>query len=263
MQFGLDIPINGAYAHPRTLADLAAEAEEAGWDGFFLQDVLFSTEPIVDPWVALAAVAVRTQRLRIGVFLTPLPRRRPWQVARQAVTIDHLSQGRLIFGAALGFQALDFTSFGEDYDPRTRAEKLDEGLEIVQGLWSGEAFSFHGPHYHLEHVPLLPKPLQSPRIPVWVAGGWPHKKPFRRAARWDGIYLMTVNQVTGALLTPDEIREIVGYVKTYRPSSTPFEVAVNGELSTDGHQKAERVQRYEAAGATWWVEHEAPRAPVE
>jgi alkanesulfonate monooxygenase SsuD/methylene tetrahydromethanopterin reductase-like flavin-dependent oxidoreductase (luciferase family) len=171
MQFGLDIPINGAYAHPRTLADLAAEAEEAGWDGFFLQDVLFSTEPIVDPWVALAAVAVRTERLRIGVFLTPLPRRRPWQVARQAATLDLLSQGRLIFGAALGFQALDFTSFGEDYDPRTRAEKLDEGLEIVQGLWSGEAFSFHGTHYHLENVTLLPKPLQSPRIPVWVAGG--------------------------------------------------------------------------------------------
>ena len=171
MQFGLDIPINGAYAHPRTLADLAADAEEAGWDGFFLQDVLFSTEPIVDPWVALAAVAVRTQRLRIGVFLTPLPRRRPWQVARQAMTLDQLSQGQLIFGAALGFQALDFTSFGEDYDPRTRAEKLDEGLEIVQGLWSGKAFSFHGTHYHLENITFLPKPLQSPRIPVWVAGG--------------------------------------------------------------------------------------------
>jgi hypothetical protein len=123
MQFGLDIPINGAYAHPRTLADLAADAEEAGWDDFFLQDVLFSTEPIVDPWVALAAVAMRTQRLRIGVFLTPLPRRRPWQVARQAMTLDQLSQGQLIFGAALGFQALDFTSFGEDYDPRTRAPK--------------------------------------------------------------------------------------------------------------------------------------------
>ncbi len=263
MQYGLDIPINGAYAHVRTLADLAAEAEEAGWDGFFLQDVLFSTEPIVDPWVVLAAVALRTERLRIGVFLTPLPRRRPWQVARQAVTIDHLSNGRLIFGTALGFQALDFTPFGEDYTPSTRAEKLDEGLEIVQGLWSGESFSFHGTHYHLEHVTFLPKPLQSPRIPIWVAGGWPHKKPLRRAARWDGIYLMTVNQVTGTLLTPEEIREIVAYVQTYRTSSAPFDVAVNGELSSDVHQKAELVQMYQAAGATWWVEYEAPGTSFE
>src|SRR5260370_37843634 len=111
--------------------------------------------------------------------------------------------------------------------------------------------------------PCYPSRCNPPEFLSGWRGGWPHKKQFRRAARWDGIYLMTVNQVTGALLAPDEIREIVGYVKTYRPSSTPFEVAVNGELSTDGHQKAERVQRYEAAGATWWVEYEAPRAPVE
>src|SRR5947209_6380623 len=239
MKYGLDIPTAGVYADPRTLADLAAEAEEAGWDGFFIWDVLFVenqlTVPVVDPWIALAAIAMRTQRIRIGALLTPLPRRRPWQVARQTVALDHLSNGRLIFGAGLGYQALDFTSFGEDDDARLRAEKLDEGLEVLQGLWSGEAFSFHGKHYQVNDVTLLPKPLQSPRIPVWLAGGWPKRKPLRRAAGWDGIYLMTVNQATGELLTPEEIRAIAAYVKTYRTSTEPFDIAMNGETPTDPH----------------------------
>lgn len=123
----LIFPFNGAYTNLHALAKLAAEAEDAGWDGFFLQDVLFAPEPLADPWIALTAVALRTQHMRIGVLLTPLPRRRPWQVARTAVTLDHVSNGRLIFGAGLGFQAPDFTPFGEEYDPKIRAEKLDEG----------------------------------------------------------------------------------------------------------------------------------------
>lgn len=163
MHFGLDIPVNGSYADVRTLLDLAIEAEEVGWDGFFLQDVLYSKEPTVDPWVALTAIAIQTKRMRIGVFLTPIPRRRPWQLARMAVTLDHLSNGRLIFGAALGFQALDFTPFGEDYDLKSAAEKLDEGLEILKGLWSGEPFSFEGKHYQLHEVTFLPKPVQTLR----------------------------------------------------------------------------------------------------
>ncbi len=257
MKYGLDIPINGAYADARKLAELAAEAEDAGWDGFFLQDVLFSTEPLVDPWVTLSAIAMRTQRIKIGVFLTPLPRRRPWQVARETVTLDHLSNGRLIFGAALGFQALDFTPFGEDYDLKLLAEKLDEGLEVLKGLWSGEPFSFHGNHYQVDNVVFLPKSLQSPRIPVWVAGGWPKRKPLRRAAHWDGIYLMTVNQETGKLLTPEEISEIAAYIKSHRESTEPFDIAVNGEGSADIHKWAEVAERYSEAGATWWVELEA------
>jgi alkanesulfonate monooxygenase SsuD/methylene tetrahydromethanopterin reductase-like flavin-dependent oxidoreductase (luciferase family) len=170
MKYGLDIPTAGEYADPHTLADLAAEAEEAGWDGFFLWDVLFAQghmdTPVVDPWIALAAIATRTQRIRIGAFMTPLPRRRPWQVARQTVTLDHLSNGRLIFGAALGYQALDFTVFGEEFDLKHRAEKLDEGLAVLQGLWSGEVFRFQGTYYQVENARFLPKPLQTPRIPV-------------------------------------------------------------------------------------------------
>lgn len=257
MKYGLDIPTNGAYADPRKLAELAKEAEEAGWDGFFIQDVLFSEATLVDPWITLAAIAMCTQRIKIGDFLTPLPRRRPWQVVRETVTLDYLSHGRLIFGAGLGFQALDFTPFGEEYDLKVLAEKLDEGLEILQGLWSGEKFSFSGKHYHISDVAMLPKPLQTPRIPVWLAAGWPRRKPLRRAAQLDGVYLMTVNQVTGEMLTLDEIRAIVAYVNTERKSTDPFDIAVNGEMPVDAYQRAEVIQQYIEAGATWWIELEA------
>jgi alkanesulfonate monooxygenase SsuD/methylene tetrahydromethanopterin reductase-like flavin-dependent oxidoreductase (luciferase family) len=263
MKYGLDIPTAGVYADARVLAELAAEAEEAGWDGFFIWDVLFSsnmsTIPVVDPWIALAAIAMRTQRIRIGVMLTPLSRRRPWQVARETVSLDHLSNGRLIFGAGLGYQALDFTPFGEVYDAKIRAEKLEEGLEVLKGLWSGEVFSFQGKHYQVNDAQMLPKPLQSTGIPVWLAGGWPRRKPLRRAARWDGVYLMTVNQVTGELLTTEEVREIVAYVKDNREGNEPFDVAVNGETPAVARKGAEIVEPYMGAGATWWVEYEGSR----
>ncbi len=267
MKYGLDIPTAGANADARKLAELAAEAEEAGWDGFFIWDVLFAKDqagvPIIDPWVALSAIAMRTQRMRLGALLTPLSRRRPWQVARETVSIDHLSNGRLVFGAGSGYQALDFTTFGDDYDLKVRAEKLDEGLEVLQGLWSGEPFSFHGKHYQVNNAQMLPKPLQSPRIPVWLAGGWPNRKPLRRAARWDGIYLMTVNQVTGELLAPEEVREIVTYINTYRESAEPFDVAVNGEIPAGAQNGSEIVQAYQEAGATWWVELEGSEESFE
>ena len=254
MKFGLDLPINGAYADPRLLADLAADAEHAGWDGFFVQDVFVGADAILDPWITLAAIAMQTRHLRLGVFLTPLPRRRPWKVARETVTLDHLSHGRLIFGAGLGFQASDFTVFGEESGARVRAEKLDEGLQILSGLWTGRPFSFHGAHYQVEDVTFLPRPVQVPRIPIWVAGGWPHRKPFHRAAQWDGIYLMTYNQVTQAYLTPAEIREIAAYLHRYRTELTPLDIAVNGEAPADAQQAASLIQQYEAAGATWWIE---------
>jgi alkanesulfonate monooxygenase SsuD/methylene tetrahydromethanopterin reductase-like flavin-dependent oxidoreductase (luciferase family) len=267
MKYGLDIPTAGTYADPRILAELAAEAEEAGWDGFFIWDVLFAESqaavPVIDPWVALAAIAMRTRRIKIGAFLTPLPRRRPWQVARETVTLDLLSDGRLIFGAALGYQARDFTAFGEEYGARMRAEKLDEALEVLKGLWSGETFSFQGKHYQVNDVCFLPKPLQVPRIPVWLAGGWPKRKPLRRAVGWDGIYLMTVNQVTGELLTSEEISEIVAYLKANREGNGPFDIAINGETPADPRKGAEIVRPYYEAGATWWVEYEASRQSFE
>lgn len=160
----------------------------------------------------------------------------------------------IIFGAGSGYQALDFTPFGEEYDLKLRAEKLDEGLTVLKRLWTGEPFNFVGKHYQIHDVRMLPKPLQSPRIPVWLAGGWPNRKPFRRAALWDGIYLMAVNQVTGKPLAPAETREIVAYMHTYRENTDPFEVVVSGETPADPRKGTEIVQPYREAGATWWIE---------
>lgn len=255
MKFGLDVATDGEYANPRKLAELAAQAEQAGWDGFFLWDVLYTQNspdvPVIDPWITLAAIAMKTQRIRIGAFMTPLARRRPWQVARQTATLDQLSNGRLTFGAALGYQALDFVPFGEEYDPKIRAEKLDEGLAILSGLWTGKPFRFSGKHYQLEDVTLRPTPVQSPRIPIWVAAGWPRRKPFQRAARWDGVYIMTVNQKTNELLTPEEVKEIVTYLKSLREQDEPFDIAFNVDLTDHAADGTGSVQSYLETGATW------------
>jgi alkanesulfonate monooxygenase SsuD/methylene tetrahydromethanopterin reductase-like flavin-dependent oxidoreductase (luciferase family) len=212
MRYGLDVSVAGAFADPRLIADLAAEAEAAGWDGFFVWDCVFGGEPggsavpLLNPWVTLAAVAVATSRIRIGAMVTPLARHRPWQVSREAVTLDHLSGGRVTLGVGLGHRAEEFADLGEDPDPRTRAQKLDEGIAVLEAVWRGESVDFTGKVYRLRGVTLLPRPVQRPRIPIWAAAGWPRRRPLRRAARWDGVYLMTVNQRTNEYLTPARSR---------------------------------------------------------
>src|SRR5438552_6600128 len=161
MQYGFIIP--GGDLH--TIIELASDAEAAGWDGVFYWDGIYieSAGLMYDPWVVLAAMAMRTERVRIGAMLTPLSRRRPWKLARETVTLDHLSRGRLILPFGLG--ALDdggFAKVGEETDRKVRAQLLDEGLEILTGLWSGKPFSFHGQHYSVEEMTFLPPPVQSP-----------------------------------------------------------------------------------------------------
>jgi alkanesulfonate monooxygenase SsuD/methylene tetrahydromethanopterin reductase-like flavin-dependent oxidoreductase (luciferase family) len=254
MRFGIDVPISGEYANPRLLGDMAYEAEQAGWDGFFLQDGLAGQLPMADPWIALAAVALRTERVHVGVFLTPLPRRQPWEVARQATTMDHLSGGRLIFGGALGHSEIDFTPFGQEWDARVRAERLDEALDIVTGLWRGQPFSYAGRHFTLDQAVLTPSPLQRPRVPVWLAAGWPRRRPLRRAARWDGVYLMTNNQHTNEWLSVADLAAAVRFARAERAgigATEPFEIAANGVAES---QRDAQVAAYAEAGATWWVE---------
>jgi alkanesulfonate monooxygenase SsuD/methylene tetrahydromethanopterin reductase-like flavin-dependent oxidoreductase (luciferase family) len=254
MKYGLDMSTADSYSDPRRLADLAAEAEQAGWDGFFLWDAVFARPPdlpMADPWVALAAIAVKTRRIRIGAMVTPLARRRPWQVARETVSLDHLSNGRLVFGVGLGYQDLDFEAFGEETDPRIRGEKLDEGLAVLTGLWSGRRVTFQGKHYQVRNVKFLPKPVQTPRIPVWVAGYWPNHRPFRRAAQWDGVLPGKVNEEP---LAPEELREIMAYVHAHRSRSGHFDVAVYGFTPPNPEKAARIVQPWIEAGATWWRE---------
>jgi alkanesulfonate monooxygenase SsuD/methylene tetrahydromethanopterin reductase-like flavin-dependent oxidoreductase (luciferase family) len=254
MKYGFIIP--GGDIH--TVADLAAEAEAAGWDAAFYWDgINIQDMPMYDPWVTMAAMALRTQHVRLGAIVSPLSRRRPWKLARETVSLDHLSGGRLIVPVGLG--ALDdggFGKVGEPTDRKTRAELLDESLAILTGLWSGEPFQYDGKHYHLDTMTFLPKPVQSPRIPMWVVGAWPSERSMRRVLRYDGslpnIMPPSVSQDNA---TPEAIRAIREYVEAHREATTPFEIVWEGETPGDDPARAAEIVRpWAEAGATWWNE---------
>lgn len=273
MQYALTLPIGGECSDPRILADLAALAEAAGWDGVFLEDYIVYTNdeyysvsgsPTHDPWVALAAMALRTERVRLGTSVTPLPRRRPWKLAREAVSIDHLSSGRLILGVGLGDVGdPGFARVGETMDARQRAEMTDESLDILAGLWSGEPFSYRGKHYTVEEVTFLPRPVQVPRIPIWVGGVWPKRGPVQRAARWDGAMLYKLPTAgTSQGMMPEDVRALKAIVERQRGASTPFDMRVSGDVRRDdGNAARAHIRALEEAGATWWDEW-VPAAPL-
>lgn len=250
MKFGLDVPTTDAYADVRAQAALAAEAEAAGWDGFFVWDVPAG----IDPWLALTAIALQTTHIKIGLLALPLARYRPWLVAKRLADLDQLSGGRVICTVGLGHLDSAFSSYGEESDQLIRAQKLDEGLAILTGLWTTDPFSFKGEHYQLHQVSLASRPLQSPRIPLWIAGGWPRRPPFRRAAKFDGICFKSINHDTHKWLTLDEFQTGLAYVHTHRTQDTPFEVIMSGETPLDRQQGIDIVTPFQEAGATWWVE---------
>lgn len=265
MKYGMTMPPIGPFSDPRFLSDLAVEAEAAGWDGFFIWDhnIYFSPyepkvpmHPFVDPWIGLAAVAVKTSRVHLGPMITSLARRRPWKVARETVSLDLLSGGRLIMGVGLGAPAdLDFGMFGEETDDRLRARKMDEGLAILDGLWSGESFGFEGEFYNMKDLTFLPKPLQSPRIPVWIGGRWNTKPAARRAAKWDGFFPQKWQQV----ITVDEWRGIIERVQANRESDAPMTYIQNGRTpGEDPARAAEMVAPFRDMGLDWWIEHVEP-----
>jgi alkanesulfonate monooxygenase SsuD/methylene tetrahydromethanopterin reductase-like flavin-dependent oxidoreductase (luciferase family) len=272
MRYGLALPTGGECGDPRFLVELGERAEAAGWDGVFLEDyVVFQGDPTVptcDPWIALAGMAVRTERIVLGTAVTPLARRRPWIVARQAAAIDQLSEGRMVLGAGLGdvgdhvVRDASFTHFGEEDDARRRARMLDEALDVIAGLWSGEPFSYRGEHFTVEEVSFVPPPVQRPRIPIWIGGGYPNPGPTRRAARWDGSLLYGVREHD---LSPDDVRAIRGAV-----GDRPYDIVVGGRArDEDAEAERERLREIAAAGATWSAEYvptdsrEAMRSAVD
>lgn len=248
MRFG--IVVNAGT--PREMAELAAEAETASWDGVFYYDAIaIGSGEMHDPWLVLAAMAMRTEVVRLGLLVAAPSRRRPWKLARETVTLDHLSGGRLVLPVGLG--ALDdagFGNVGEPTEPRVRAERLDETLAILDGLWSGEAFAFDGVHYRFGPMTFQPTPVQQPRIPIWVVGAWPKERSMRRVLRWDGIVTQTEDA--------DAIRAIAEYVGKERSPALldrPFEIVVQGSTPADDPARAaETVRPYAAAGGTWWVD---------
>ena len=253
MRHGIFLPPFGPFGDPAILVDLAVAAEGTGWDGFFLWDHLMHRVdgPYVDAWIVLAAVAARTDRVRIGPLITPLSRRRPWKLAREAVSLDHLSHGRLVLGVGIGTDhSREFSAFGEPSDVRTRAELLDEGLDIVTQLWTGEPVHSSGRHFHVDGARFLPRPLQQPRIPIWCGAHWPNRPPLRRAARYDGV-------VPIGDLPPEAVTDLLSDVAQHRTSQEPFDVAVASWTATAAPHE------YESAGATWWLEAFQPETPLE
>ena len=260
MRFALDFPICGEYSQPRLVAELARQAEDAGWDGCFVWDHIHvgHGEPVADPWITLAAIAAKTAHIRLGPMVTPLFRRHPWKVARECVTLDHLSEGRLILGIGLGSDIFgEITTFDGPINDRIRAEMLDEGLAIITGLWGGAQFSFSGRHYHVNEAQFLPTPLQIPRIPIWIAGTWPRQAPFRRAARYEGA--VPVIGDFASSLAPAELAQLLEFVRRSRANHSHFDVVQFGVTSGDSEQDRKIVSRYGRAGATWWVESIVPR----
>lgn len=260
MRYGIIISLGNV----RGLVDLACEAEAAGWDGVFVADALaigtdkFPDMPWFDPWVALAAIAARTERIRIGTLLTPPSRRRPWKLAREVATLDQLSNGRVILSVGLGAAQDDggFCKVGEAMDLKTRAQLLDESLDILAGLWSGKPFSYAGEHYHVDRMTMTPPPVQQPRVPIWVVGVWPKEKSMRRALRWDGLIAQRYGaSPADGSLKPDEVRTIKAYVDEHREAATPFDILAGGSTLNKSRKRAkEMVRPYIEAGATWWVE---------
>ena len=251
MRFAAYAPTFGDYDVP-TLSALAREAEAAGWDGFFIWDHLVwapDGAPLADTTVALTAIALATERIRLGALVTPLARRRPWKFAKETATLDRLSGGRLVTGVGLGIES-DFFPVGERFAATERAHRLDESLEIVSSLWSGEPVTHHGKHFQLERVALHPTPVQQPSIPIWVAGFWPNRPPFRRAARWNGA----IPQRRGnpfEPLAPDELRECATYLSAHRTSDSPFDLVASW---FGPHRDHLSLSAYQQAGATWWLD---------
>jgi len=244
---------------PRDAAELAREAELAGWDGVFTWDgIAVGSVDTYDPWVVIAAMAMRTERVRLGAIVTPPSRRRPWKLARETMTLDRLSGGRLVLPVGLGtLDDAGFGNVGEPTEARVRAELLDESLEILRGLWTGEPFAYEGTHYRFGPMAFRPPTVQRPGIPIWVVGAWPNERSMRRVLRYDGIFTQVDR--------PEDVAAIGAYVAERRPAALrdrPFEIVVQGTSNPADAGSVERVRAFRAAGATWWIESDWSGATV-
>lgn len=255
LQSALWLPLFEELSDPLVVAELAADAEAAGWDGVFVWDQLFWRPPVrrvADPWITLAVIATATEKLRLGPMVTPLARRRPVKVAREAATLDRLSNGRLTLGVGLGSDrfAGELSRTGEELDDRRRGRMLDESLAILAGAWSGEPVHHVGEHYTVDGIEFLPRSVQKPGIPVWAAGMPGNAKPIRRAAQLDGFFPANLEH-------PDQLAEVVATINGLRGDNTnPYDIAVGLPLDAD-------PLPYAAAGATWWLPEVDPGVSLD
>jgi len=245
----------GSFGSAERIVEMGVAAEEAGWDGFFSWDGI-SVGPVdtFDPWVLLGAIATRTSRITLGAMVFAVPRQQPWKLARESITVDQLSDGRLVMPVGLGASPDDagFSRVsGGVTDRRTRAELLDDSLAILDRAWTGETFSYQGTHHFVRDIVFQPKPIAQPRIPIWVVAAYGYPKSMSRAVRWDGVILG--KPLNAPPFTPTEIRDAVAWIGEHRESDAPFEVIVEGVLPA-GAEGADRAAGLAEAGATWWIE---------
>jgi alkanesulfonate monooxygenase SsuD/methylene tetrahydromethanopterin reductase-like flavin-dependent oxidoreductase (luciferase family) len=254
MKFGAALP----YLSAQEIAELASLAEEHGWDGVFVGDAVWT----VDPMISLTAAAMRTQRIRLGVMVVPVPLRKPWKIASESGALDNLSGGRLTLALATGATWMGWQAFPDEVTgTRQRAEMLDETIDILTGLFAGRPFDYEGSHYRVKLSALdpqfyPPRPVQQPRIPLWVVGAWPRMKSMRRALKCDGVLpikLAADGQV--AQLTPAEVSEVKAYIAANRPEKTPFDIVIEGNCAElEPAERLAQMAAWQQAGATWWIE---------
>lgn len=259
MKFGLALPYNIT----RQAGSLAKLAEEAGWDGLFLGDAVWTE----DPMIALAAAAVSTTRIRLGTMIIPVPLRRPWKIASEALALDLLSGGRMTLGLATGAVWMGWQGFpGEATGVRQRGEMLDETIDILALLFQGKPFDYHGKHFQLELTKVdemyyPPRPVQQPRIPLWAVGIWPGEKSMQRALKCDGLIAEKRNpDGSPGEVTPEDVQGTRAYLATHGGAAhqgltAPFDIIVNGSTrNLDADQAHAKIQALGEAGATWWIE---------
>lgn len=255
MKFGIVGPI---WNSPQAAADLAQTVEAGGWDGFFVGEALWG----IDAWVVLAAAAMRTERIRLGTLISPLPSMQPRKVASQSATLDHFSNGRVILSLGMGATWMGYSAFPDEAtDVHTRAERMDEALDILNLLYKGEPVDYEGKHHHLRlttvdkmHYP--PRPRQQPRIPIWMVGVWPRRKSMARVLKCDGLIAAKMD-ADGRFIDvqPADIVQMKAYIEANRALTTPFDIIVEGKtLGLTRAQAADVCHHWAEAGATWWIE---------
>jgi len=273
-QHGLILPNPAVGDDAAAMVEYAVAAEESGWDGVFLWDVLIwpaasdalgaagdpepfrpeTYEPQIDPIITLAGIATRTERVTLGTWIVPVARRQPWQIARDLATLDRLSHGRVLLGVGLGRRA-EYDLFGEEWDARRVGRRYDEALDLLTRFWSGDRVTFHGEFYDVDDVALLPTPAQRPRIPILVAAFWPNKKPVRRGARWDGLMPVVDPDPDG-----QDLQDLIAYYSEV--ADTPGEIFLYVDAAAT---TAQRIVRYRELGVTWLASDviSARRSPQE
>ena len=235
------------------MIEMAEQIEAAGWDAVFVADAVYGP----DPWVTLAAMAMRTERVLLGPMLTPPSRRRPWKLASETATLDRLSSGRAVLPVGLGAPDTGFDKVGEVVDRRTRAKLMDEALAVMAGLWTGKPFHYRGEHFKVnwDHGWYY-TPVQQPRIPIWVVGAWPRPASMRHALPYDGMIAVKMEGSSPfGRITPDDIHGIRAFVDRERAATTPFEIVIEGVTPGDDPEQATaQLRPFAEAGMTWWIE---------